>query len=912
MAEEGKPPVQKRHASLEIVSKPSLLDADNTIRLALVFQLGISFAIFCVFIFCRKKIPWMYSTNTKRYKKHPAAVYKGALDWIVPVFRISDTVFFELVGFDAFLFVETLKLLGTIFLFLSIVLFPALGAYYFFFAQSKISLQIIMNLSFLSTSYSPRHVNCIVPCLGVWFVTAVIIYFLYIFYRKYVILRQLHIRDRVFSKSTPSIKKMTDEMKSFKNALNEINICSRTVLITNLPKFIVNKKDLLYYLKVLGVSVEPENAHLVTNTKTLEELNSMKKAAIISLEKEMQKFFMRLNFLSIDTGFFEKHIENYDSTMDLISNAIAWKKAHPVPKEQYKEELDHLVDKAFNGKFFDVLQKINESAEPVKIAEFVANIKALTEKIEIEREKASKASISDELLFKAQNNSELHDRYDIDGSGSIFMSTMSILNVKRAYINFINSIPLGAHNGFVTFKETKDASFLRMSLIGSGTFSCKAIEAPPPDLIIWTTLTDTRVRRVVKKILGTIITVVFVSLFILLVFFVSTIINIDTFDSIVTAINPELSAIIGNSNFRKTFQGIIVPTVYSQFISIAPSILWWICVFEGSISKIEFQKSFTKKYSIFLFFNGFLVLIFGTSIAGLVYSTKQTTWTIEHLVSTPVVSSSIFFLNLLIHKTFGGLMSELLQIPRLLSWVLAYILGGVFTRREEIKRFDSQPINFGSLYPQVFLLFPMILIYSIICPLFMPIGCLYFFGAFAVYKSLFLYSHESQLESGGEHWPSLFTSIFYSLIIFHAITLVYFVSHKQYITLLLILPLIVITIGVWKGFTNLISKNCYFLPNNNSENIQSNESIKKLFELRKEDIQHWKESSNVEKDIYYLQGEKLHKDKDVPYVYKDLSFLPSISAIILPNWFYITLLYLRDNGESDVFGLEKKKKSRFF
>ncbi|EIJ87281.1 calcium permeable stress-gated cation channel [Nematocida parisii] len=888
----------------EVVDKPSLLDADNIIWFNFIFQAGLASFLFVLFIFCRKKLPWIYSINTKRCKQHPAAQYTGYFNWMIPIFTITDNDLFELIGFDAFLFIETLKLLGIIFLLLSIILVPALGTYYFFFAHSTQPLQLITKISILSLPTHPRYVNCIIPCICIWAISLVVIYFLYTFYRKYVILRQLHIRNRAFSKSTLAIKKTVDELQSLPAGINEINICSRTVLITNLPSFIQDKATLLRYLKILGVSSEPENAHVVTNTKDLEILINKKKEIILLIEYELLRFFILLNIMSTNTEFFAEHINNYDKSLDLISNATTWHKREREKKEIGQDEIDFLMRNAFGGKFFSLLSTIQKTDVPLKIHEYLGTIKLLTEKIDEVRERSMREYTS---LDEEPNllNPELHDPYGFYKNSTIFITTASLFYIRAAYNNFIKSIPGSARNGFVTFKNSSDANALKMTLIGSGAFSCHAEEAPPPDQIIWSSLNDTQVHRMLRRLISMILTVVFIGVFIVLVFFVSTLINISTLYAVINMINPQLYAIAGTSKFRSAFQGIIVPTVYSQFLAIAPIVLRWISIFEGSISWIELQKNFGKKYSVFLFFNGFLMIIFGSTIATLLNSSKVRL-DIVNLVSTPIVSSSIFFLNLLIHKALGGLMFELLDVPRLASWAIMYILGGVHTHRERTAQFQSNPINFGMLYPKIFLLFPMVLIYAILCPIFMVVGCLYFFGAFFVFKYLFIYSHASQLESGGEHWPSLFENIFYSLTVFQLLTLIYFASHKQYISLCMILPLIIITVSVWNGFSKLMSKNCHYLPNNESEYKESTDVIDELLKSRKKAILEWKESSVVKKDVYCPFKEKVLEKGEIPYVYKDLSFLPSASSIILPKWFVITLKYLSVNGSAAVFDLSTR------
>ncbi|KAI5181002.1 calcium permeable stress-gated cation channel [Nematocida sp. AWRm80] len=728
------------------------------------------------------------------------------------------------------------------------------------------------------------------------------------FYRKYVILRQLHLRDRSFSKSTSSIKRKADMARSVSKALSDIELPAKTVFIRNLPEFINGKDDLIEYLKLLGVGVNPVDAHVIINTKRLKSLVEKRKEAIFMLERELQLFFVTLNSLSIESDFFSKHVKDYDASMDLISNAIAWSKTVQEPVEDQKtKEMRELVEASLEKPFLSVLQKINPGISPSNISARLEEIKALNASIDQERETNKKTITTQAPLEESQMKSmidtpKLHDVYDLDKEDPIFFSVRTLFYPYNLYKSFKQTIPLNARNGFVTMAKIEEANFLKMTFMGTGVFSCKALDAPPPDEIIWDNLTESDTTRLLKKIIGNIITVLFVCLFIGIVFMVSVLINMETFDKLVLKINPELQSITETPRFRNTFQGIVAPLVYSTFLSLAPMFLEMISMFEGSISLVSLQKSFGRKYSFFLFINGFLALMFSTTVISILQKDSDSVSLLAK-ISKPVVMSSVFFLNTLIQKSFTGLCLFLLEPNRILFKAFSYLLGGICTRREEVESIEPNRINFGYLYPQVFLVFPMIMIYAIISPVFILFGAIHFFGAFIVFKSLFLYSHVSDLESGGEHWPLLCSIIFYSMMTFQTVTIIHFVSIKQYLAIVLLLPLLLITYLLSKHFLSTMKKRCNYLPSSRHEQEKGSKFVHKLSITRKEEIKHWKESPMVEMDMILLSKRISPSHDEMPYLYKDLSLHPDSSFTILPNWFYVTLRYLKTNGDSSVFRL---------
>ncbi|KAI5186321.1 calcium permeable stress-gated cation channel [Nematocida homosporus] len=888
---------------MDIVNKISLSDADSAIKVNLLLQLGLGAGAFIGFVLLRKRMPWIYCANTKSSKTHPARMYQGILSWIIPVVTISDIEFFDLVGFDAFLFTETLKLLGMIFTVLAILLVPVLGAYYALFGGGK-ETQLLLRLSILRTKESGRSVNGIIPGISTWVVTLVVLYFLYMFYRKYIILRQLHLRDRSFSKSTPSIRRLAAEMHSVKKALNEIDLPSRSVLLRNLPSHIKNKDGLLDYLTMLNLGIAPEECHVVLNTKELERLLSRKREMIYCLEQEIQQQFIRINTLSLQNNFFAECVDNYDPDMDLISNAIQWGRRHKKDVKKVKaESVQEMFQTFCSSPFLGHLAQFNPKIGADKIRDYMHTIESLSAAIDEERSRKMSQIEDKQLLLPDVAEKSLHDPYALEREKPIFFSFGSMLHVMRQYREFSSGFPKETRSAFVTFHNAEGANAMKMALIGTGTFSCKAVEAPPPEELIWPTLSDPEPARIVRQFAGSIVTFVFVVFFVFFVFLVSSLINLSTFDKIVSWINPDLQAITQTREFRASFHAIFVPSVYSLFLALAPSAINAICLFEGNISHTEFQKNFGRKYSLFLFMNGFLAFIFSTTLIAII-DNKKAKQSVFESISVPVVVSSTFFLNTLIQKTFFGLMFTLLEPKRVFFRLVSHFLGGVRTRREEIEDIQPERINFGYYYPQVFLTFPMVLIYTVICPVFFILGAIHFMLSFLVYKSLFMYSHTSDLESGGGHWPMLCGSIFYALITFQVINIAHFLAMRQYVILLFVVPLVVITVGIGQSFNKIMKQRCNYLPNSAKELEEGANFMYKISLMRREVIKNWKESSQVEKVFLNLNHTKrsLFFTKE-PYIYKDLSLLPSSSAAILPNWFCTVLCYLQAEGDSTIFRL---------
>lgn len=897
---------------MEVVGKPGLGEADEAIRLNLFIQAAASVGIYALFVVIRPKISWLYSPNTKRSRTHPARGFTGRFDWIVPVFSIQDPVLLGLVGMDAFLFLQTLRLLSNIFFALSLVIAPLLAGYYFIFSKgSSMKGQIILKLSILSTETDKKEVSSILPCVACYVVTAFIMYMVYMFYRKYVILRQAYLRDASFSTPTPEIKRLARKLGSVESALEHITLPAKTVLLKGLPSFLNTRDDLMKFMDLLKLG-RPVDGHIVVNTTHLDSLIEERKTVIRALEKEVQLFLIRLNEYSLSSNYFQSNFTNYDPELDLISNALVWAADHHpelavVPEEEEETDpaveekkkqgsnlVQELTEKSFSSRFELCKPKIYDVDA---VAFYLDKIIKLTGEIDKERsERVKEIGEKEEIPTETQIKSEgiLHDQYDVANSTK-FLSLTQLVRVGESYREFIKAFPLGTKTGFVTFEDKNTANLLKQSLIGTGTFSCSAIAAPPVEELIWTNLNETEATRFVRQFIGRIITVIFNIFFMTFVFLIVGALNVKSFEALISFINEDLLEITQTPRFRKTFSGVVAPLVYNLFLALAPIALEAICLFEGAISHTDLQKKFASKYSAFLFINGFLALIFGSSFLTIIQTKEQSKIlsNIAELLST----SSIFFLNAIIQKSLVGTMLRLIEPLRIIAQLASDVLGGVKTKREEIRSKEPVRKNFGHLYPPAFLVFPVVLIYSIICPIFLFLGALYFLGTYVVFKTQFLYSLASQSESGGVHWPTACDSIFWSLLAFQVATALQFFTMKSYGCLIAILPLCVMTIGAGRSFKSLFRKRCEYLPMNRQEDEEADKFIQEALRVRKRDLAQWKEANLIEFDSVHLDQKLPQERSKREYLYKDSSFLPDTSTVILPEWFVITMAYLKENDK---------------
>lgn len=127
-------------------------------------------------------------------------------------------------------------------------------------------------------------------------------------------------------------------------------------------------------------------------------------------------------------------------------------------------------------------------------------------------------------------------------------------------------------------------------------------------------------------------------------------------------------------------------------------------------------------------------------------------------------------------------------------------------------------INYGVVYPQAILIFTIIMLYSVVQPLIVIFGAIYFGMAYIVYKYKLLFGPYNfslpstislltsccavfykPYESQGQAWPITFVRLIWGVIMFQVFMEGILTLKKAYISALLLLPLLTGTI-LWAWY----------------------------------------------------------------------------------------------------------------
>ncbi|EAU86779.2 membrane protein [Coprinopsis cinerea okayama7 len=110
-------------------------------------------------------------------------------------------------------------------------------------------------------------------------------------------------------------------------------------------------------------------------------------------------------------------------------------------------------------------------------------------------------------------------------------------------------------------------------------------------------------------------------------------------------------------------------------------------------------------------------------------------------------------------------------------------------------------VNYGVVYPQAILMFVITLLYSVVQPLIVIFGAIYFGVAYVVYKYKLLFVFYKPYESQGQAWPITFIRLVWGIIIYLLFMIGIFTLRKSWILSSLLVPLLVGTVA-WSWYVD--------------------------------------------------------------------------------------------------------------
>ncbi|KAH0454230.1 hypothetical protein IEQ34_016154 [Dendrobium chrysotoxum] len=312
-------------------------------------------------------------------------------------------------------------------------------------------------------------------------------------------------------------------------------------------------------------------------------------------------------------------------------------------------------------------------------------------------------------------------------------------------------------------------------------------EAPEPRQLIWKNLTKKFYERQIWQY-G-----VYGIVFLTVVFYMIPIAAISAFTTLqnLRKYLPFLKVIVNQKAVKTILEAYLPQLALIIFLALLPALLLFLSKAEGIPSQGHVIRAASGKYFYFIVFNVFLgVTIGGTLFASLKIITK-TPKKIVNLLADSLPPNATFFVTYVALQFFVGYG---LELSRLVPLIIFHLKKKYLCKTEAEVKEAWAPGDFGyaTRVPSNMLIMMVVFCYSVISPLIIPFGVVYFALGWLIARNQALNVYVPSYESYGRMWPHIHSRIVASLIIFQVLMFGYLGLKKFYYAPLMI-PLIILS-----------------------------------------------------------------------------------------------------------------------
>ncbi|GMI10579.1 hypothetical protein TrRE_jg7516 [Triparma retinervis] len=192
-------------------------------------------------------------------------------------------------------------------------------------------------------------------------------------------------------------------------------------------------------------------------------------------------------------------------------------------------------------------------------------------------------------------------------------------------------------------------------------------------------------------------------------------------------------------------------------IQLLPFFFQWVATsYETRMTHSDIQSSIMKRFFVYQLANIYISITAGSIFENLTAILDNPTSALQVLSDTvPTVVG--YFMSLIMTKILAGLPVVLLRFGALLrmGFLRLCFQEAHLTQRELNEVYRPQEFLYGWEYPTQLLVIVICFTYSVISPVILLIGAVYFYLALIVYKLQLLYVYTPLYEGGGELFPSV-------------------------------------------------------------------------------------------------------------------------------------------------------------
>ncbi|KAI9126931.1 hypothetical protein K1719_002527 [Acacia pycnantha] len=343
----------------------------------------------------------------------------------------------------------------------------------------------------------------------------------------------------------------------------------------------------------------------------------------------------------------------------------------------------------------------------------------------------------------------------------------------------------------VFFTNRVAASSAAQSLHAQMVDTWTVFDSPEPGQLIWTNLKIRFFEREVRQYVVYVIVALTIFFYMIPITFISAFTTLGNLVKLLPFLKPVVKIVV-----VKTILEAYLPQIaLIIFLTLLPKILHFLSKLEGIPTESHVVRAASGKYFYFTSLNVFI----GVTIGGTLFRTFKTFEkdpnNMVQMFASNLPDNATFFLTYVAVEFFVGYGLELSRIVPLIIYHLKrkYLCK---TEAELKAAWFPGDLDYGARVPADMLIVTIVLCYSVIAPLIIPFGVMYFGLGWLILRNQALKVYVPAFESYGRMWPHIHNRVLASLILYQLSMLSYFGIQKfVYAPLLIPLPLLSLLFG---------------------------------------------------------------------------------------------------------------------
>lgn len=314
------------------------------------------------------------------------------------------------------------------------------------------------------------------------------------------------------------------------------------------------------------------------------------------------------------------------------------------------------------------------------------------------------------------------------------------------------------------------------------------MDAPEPRQLLWKNLSIKFFQRQMRQYVVYAIVALTIFFYMLPIGFISAFTTLDNLRKLL----PFLKPVVNQSVIKTVLEAYLPQIALIVFLALLPKFLLFLSHMEGIPSQSHAVRASSGKFFYFTVLNVFI----GVTVGGTLFSTFKTIEKnpnlIVSLLANSLPANATFFLTFVALKFFVGYG---LELSRIVPLIIYHLKRKYVCKTEEERKAAWTPgdLGYGTRVPSDLLILTIVFCYSVIAPVILPFGVIYFGLGWVILRNQALKVYVPSYESNGRMWPHMHARILAALLLFQVTMFGYF-GVKKFIYTPVLLPLPILSL----------------------------------------------------------------------------------------------------------------------